>query len=326
MGYDQDAKNAMDRLHSKLSPEAVEACAAEIIRLGPEALKLCLTFPEPLVFPATRHWIVSVALRMKQEDALPVLLEALAHPDWRIFQIARDALTKLGPEVKDSLVQNLKTSEVPGGRIQTLYCLHRLADPFGPLAVGDGTLIAPIAEVAAEDESPEVRVMAVRVLSWSEAHGAADTIVRALADPSEAVRLEAARAAGRLRLRDAVTGLIAMLDHADPEVRADVLYALDRIGDTSAAPVARDRLTDDDWYVRWTAAKALENLWEDANAGALEAAVDDDNPIVAIAAIETLARKAPEQASKALAQAAKSTSESVRKTADFYRNADKARR
>ena len=318
MSYRQQAKDAMDRLRPHLSPETVEACASEIVRLGPEALKLCLSFPEPLVFPATRHWIVSVALRMPRDQAVPVLLEALAHPDWRIFQIARDALSKLGTEVTDALVTHLDACTVPGGRMQTLYCLHRLADPFGPLAVGDMTLIEPIAEVAASDPSPEVRACAVTVLSRSEAYEAAEVIVRALEDPDETVRLAAMNAAGRLRLKPAAERIVRMLDHDDAEVRADVLYALDRIGDVSVAPAVRDCLSDESFYVRWAAVGALESLWEDANVVALEAAARDENTVVAVAALETLARKTPKRAADVLAKAAAGDNVSLKAAADFY--------
>ena len=318
MGYDQEAKEAIDRLHAKLSPEAVEACAEEIIRLGPEALRLCMTFPEVLLFPATRHWIVSVALRMPREQALPVLLEALAHPDWRIFQIARDTIAKMGAEVKDALVEYLQTCPVPGGRVQTLYCLHRLADPFGPLAVGDRSLIAPIAKVAESDESPEVRAHAITVLSRSEADQAGDTVIGALDDDCEDVRLAAMKAAGRLALKDTVPALLRMLDHDEAEVRADVVWALDRIGDVGAASALRDCLGDEDFYVRWAAARALENLWENENVPALEAAAHDENTIVAVAALETLARKVPGQSADILAEAATSENESLRKAAVFY--------
>jgi len=318
MGYDQDAKDAMDRLRPRLSPETVEACAQEIIRLGPEALKLCLSFPDPLVFAATRHWIVSVALRMPRDEAVPVLLEALAHPDWRIFQIARDALAKLGTEVRDALVSHLNTCTVPGGRIQTLYCLHRLADPFGPLAVGDLTLIDPIAKVAATDASAEVRAYAIAVLSRSEAYEAADVVVRALDDPDETVRLAAMNAAGRLRLKPATSTLVAMLGHDEAEVRADVLYALDRIGEISAAPAARACLKDGDPYVRWAAVGTLETLWETENVRPLQAAVRDENTVVAVAALETLARKAPEATAATHTEAPKSDNESLRKAAAFY--------
>ncbi|HUV39647.1 MAG TPA: HEAT repeat domain-containing protein [Planctomycetota bacterium] len=297
MGYEQDDKDRVEHLWTRLSPEAVAACEREILRLGGEALKLCLTFPEPLLFARTRHWLVDIALRMPRDEALPVLLEALSHPAWQIYQIARDAIAKLGVEVKDALVANLRKGTVPGGRIQTLWCLHRLADPFGPLALGDRSLVAPIAEVAASDPAPEVRAYAVTALSRSEAGEAGDVIAKALEDASEEVRLAAMRAAGRLRLRACVPALLKMLDHDDAEVRADVVYALDRIGDVSAAPAVRERLTDESFYVRWAAVGALESLWEDANVGALEAAARDENPVVAKAAAETLARRSSTRSS-----------------------------
>jgi len=314
----EDAKQTLVRLHERLSREVAGTVADELVRLGPEALKLLLSFPEPLVLAASRHWIVAIALRMKREEAIPILLEGLSHPDWRIFQVARDTYAKMGTDGRDALVENLKSCDVVGGRKQTLYCLHRLADPFGPLAIGDRTLIAPIAEAAASDASEEVRAMAVEVLSRSEAHDAEDTIAGALEDASESVRLEAAKAAGRLGLKKAVGALVEMLDHTQAEVRADVIYSLDRIGEVKSASAVRGRLDDEDWYVRWAAAKALENLWEPENVAALKRAAEDKNPVVAVAAVETLARKAPKEAGDTLAKAAKSSNESIRTTARHY--------
>ena len=291
MGYEREHKELVEKLWLRLSPEVASACEEEIVRLGPEALKLALTFPEPLLFPPTRRWLARLALRMPQKDVMPVLLEALAHPDWRIYQVARDAISKMGTDARDALVENLETCPSKDGRIQTLYCLHHLADPFGPQAVGDESLIAPIAKVAASDESADVRAYAITVLSRSEASEAADVIAAALDDTSEAVRLAAVAASARLGLKEAISALISMLSHTESEVRADVVRALDRIGDVSAAAVVRERLTDDNWYVRWAAVGALENLWEDDNAAALEAAADDENTVVAVAAREVLDRR-----------------------------------
>ena len=103
--YDEGAKDALDRLHSRVSPEVVETVAQEMVRLGPEALRLLLTFPEPLVFQASRHWIVSIALRMKRDEAVPVLIAGVG--DEVIWRKRRaewaEALGMIGPSAKEAI-------------------------------------------------------------------------------------------------------------------------------------------------------------------------------------------------------------------------------
>lgn len=319
--YDDNVKQQMVRLHEKLSPEVVKAIEDEVIRLGPEALQLCLTFPEPLIYARTRHWLKEIALKMDREAVLPVLFEALAHPDWRLFQIARDALTLMGTEVRDELVDFLEHCPVATGRVQALWCIHRLADPYSPLEVGDKTLI-PAIEKATKDESEHVRAMAVQVLSRSEAHESSKALVDALDDPSELVRRKAVDACGRLRLADAATPLLRFLDHEDPQARADAIRALDRIGDVSTAAAVRKIMKDADPYVRWSAATALENLWENANVQALREATKDEEPVVAVAALEILARKSDDKAKDLLTEMSKSTKPFMSKAAKHYLSAE----
>jgi len=292
--YDEQAKQMMVRLAEKLPPGLGERLADEAARLGPEALRLLLRFPEPLVHAGFRRWVRTVALRMPREQAVGVLIDALAHPDWRIHEIARDGLLEIGPEAREALVKSLAECPSAGGRRQALWCLHRLAETLSPPGEGDASLIQHIERAARADPSEEVRSAAVVALSRCEGPDPAGAILAGLADPSERVRLEAAKAAGRCRLKGAVPRLVEMLAHDDAEVRGDVIYALDRTGDARAAPAVRARLADSDWYVRWAAVKALEGLWEPSNVAALRNALEDPHPLVAAAAAETLAARAAE--------------------------------
>ncbi len=288
MGYNDDAKQIMVRLEEKVSPEFVETVTAEVLRLGPEVFKLLLAFPETLVYAGVRRWVVRTAMTMDRDAVVPMLLEGLSHTDWRIFEICRHALARMGGDVRDALVAHLPECATANGKIQNLWCLEQLADPFSPRGSGDPSLIPCIEEVARSDDSAEARAAAICTLSRCEAYGAEDTIVAALDDPAETVRLHAARAAGRLRLKSAVPCLVKMLEHEDAEVRADVVYALDRTGDPAAAPAVRALLDDDDWYVRWAAVAALGCLWTAENADVLEAACADPNRVVSVAAREAL--------------------------------------
>lgn len=318
MGYNDDAKQMMVRLQPNINGKLVEELEREIVRLGPEAFKLLITFPETLVYAGMRGWVAKIAMQMKRENVLPILFEALSHPDWRINQIAHRVFAMLGAEVKDLLVENLKKSENDWGRYQTILGLQRLADPFGPFSPGDKSLISHIENAAKSDESEVVRGIAIEVLSRSEAFEAEDTMVKALDDSDESVRRQAVKACRRLRLKKAVKPLIKMLEGSGPETRAEIIYTLDHIGDVKAAEAVRKMLAGSDWYVRWNAVKALENLWEEVNIEPLKRSAEDDNPNVAIAAAETLALKAPEEAKDTLEKASSSGNQSVKTTADFY--------
>jgi len=291
MAYDDEAKQMMVRLADKLPAGLGDTLADQAAALGPEALTLLLRFPEPLVYAGIRRWVRKVARRMDPAGARPVLLAAMSRPDWRIFEIARDVLCDTALSARDELTALLAGGEHAGGRLQALYCLDRLADPL--TGAGEAGIVPHMARAAKTDPDEAVRAAAVVALTRCDPEGAGEALLAALADPAEAVRLQAAKAAGRLRLAPAGPMILPLLDHDDPDVRADAVYALDRIGDAAAAGPVADRLGDDDWYVRWSAAAALRRLWQDANVAALRRATEDSHPLVAAAAAETLAAKAP---------------------------------
>ncbi|MFB3891400.1 MAG: HEAT repeat domain-containing protein [Phycisphaerae bacterium] len=301
-----EVRTLITQLHERMSPQVIEAIEREIVRLGPDALRVILFFPEALVHPPARRRLARLATEMDHAKVLPVLVEALSHPDWRIFQITADALALMGAEPRDALAANLRDCQSAVGRAHTLFCIHRLADPFHWLGIGDRTLV-PLIAGAAGDESAEVRATAVESLSKCEALAGRDeaqaeayarAVTAALDDADETVREQAVKACGRMfdarcgdaLSRPAVDRLILMLPAVAGEARADAVRALERIGDIRAAGAVRAMLGDRDPYVRWSAAVALRRLWEMGNATALAAAVNDPDPVVAAAARETLAQ------------------------------------
>ena len=282
MGYDDEAKQMMVRLEEKLPTGLGDMLIEQIVPLGPEMLQLLIRFPESLVYAGVRRWVRKVARRFPREQALPIMIEALSHPDWRVFEIARDVVTWYGLDARDALIANLNDCPSPAGRLNTVYCLHRLADPLAPPGIGDASIVPHLARAAESDESPEVRAAAVIALSRCGAEGVDKPILAALTDESDTVRCEAAAAAGRLKLAGAVAAVASMLGHADPQVRADLLYALSRIGDPSATDPVAACLADTDWYVRWTAVKALQRLQPEHDA--IGKCREDAHPLVAAAA------------------------------------------
>src|SRR3989339_43918 len=313
-----DIKQMMIRIQEKTPDEVFNNIKKEMLNVGPESIKFALSFPGMLITPGIRWGVVRLALKMPEKEIIPIFMDALSTTDWRLNQMAKDIFHALGIGATDALVENLKRCKVAWGKVQTLYCLNRLADPYSTLRIGDKTLIPYIIK-AVKDQSEEVRNMAIEVLSKSEAFEAEAVIVKCISDNSKTTKLEAIKASRRLRLKKAVPELIKILKNKDPELRAEAIYALDRIGDSEKAIYIRPLLKDKDSYVRWCTVKALKSVWQDENIKALTEAVGDKDTSVAVAALEVIALKAAHKAMGVIEKAAKSKNKSVKNTAEYYR-------
>jgi len=88
--------------------------------------------------------------------------------------------------------------------------------------------------------------------------GGGGDLLALLQDPESRVRRRAALASGRVRLPDAVPGLITLLESdKDFEVRQMAAFAMGLIGDPSAAPALTAALADSDPTIQGRAAEAL---------------------------------------------------------------------
>src|SRR3989339_528264 len=235
-----DIKQMMIRIQEKTPDEVFNNIKKEMLNVGPESIKFALSFPGMLITPGIRWGVVRLALKMPEKEIIPIFMDALSTTDWRLNQMAKDIFHALGIGATDALVENLKRCKVAWGKVQTLYCLNRLADPYSTLRIGDKTLIPYIIK-AVKDQSEEVRNMAIEVLSKSEAFEAEAVIVKCISDNSKTTKLEAIKASRRLRLKKAVPELIKILKNKDPELRAEAIYALDRIGDSEKAAKSKNK-------------------------------------------------------------------------------------
>jgi HEAT repeat protein len=127
-----------------------------------------------------------------------------------------------------------------------------------------------------ERGEPSMRHRAAVALGDLGDPAALDALLGALAGPDEeGVRWCAAEGLARIG-EPAVPGLVALADHADPDVRWKAIVALGDIGDPCAAPALRSRLADQDRFVRSRAVSALVRLGTPCLPLMLDALADPD--------------------------------------------------
>ena len=99
-------------------------------------------------------------------------------------------------------------------------------------------------------------------------------LIALLQDPEGRIRRRAALAVGRVRLPDAIPGLITLLEgDKDVEVRQMAAFAMGLIGDASAAEALSTALADSDPTIQGRAAEALGLIGHKPAAGAIGAMV-----------------------------------------------------
>lgn len=99
-------------------------------------------------------------------------------------------------------------------------------------------------EAAIESGLTSMRAGALRAMGNSADERWELEVLAALADALPEIRMEAARAAGSLTLGNAVPGLVALVDDADPTVQSTAVWALGEIGGDVARGVLEAMLAE----------------------------------------------------------------------------------
>ena len=117
-------------------------------------------------------------------------------------------------------------------------------------------------QIARNDEDPLVRAVALRALNRSRDRTATDLYVQLLTDPSELVRLEAAKALINLPDEAAIEPLIAVVnrDGESRDVRIAAAQALKHYPRLEVARALVGRLNERDFGVAWQSRRSLLRL------------------------------------------------------------------
>lgn len=167
------------------------------------------------------------------------LLTWLDHADRRVRQGAHLELAARGGAAIDSLVALTHNFETPDrARLHGLWALGIVARTFSGTLVGDKAC-DELMQLAADPNS-ELKAQATRALGDSRCPNALDLIRSMTLDENPRARAYACAALGRLRDKEAIANLTAVLwenDNADPWLRQAATTALARIGDQAKLEV-----------------------------------------------------------------------------------------
>lgn len=249
------------------------------------------------------------------DAAVPGLLQALSHADWRSRKFAAHglgeaepqidrakAVAALGERLTDAHAEVRERSAWALGEIEDAAAVPALTRALrqnsdrglrsrAAWAMGeieDASAVEGLVAVLT-DPDVELRKQAAWALGEIESGLAVNGLVRALADAEVVVRKQAAWALGEIEDSAAVPGLVAALaGDADVTVRSEAAWALGEIESASAVAGLVSALKDADWSVRKMAAWALGEI-EDASAiPALQASRYDVNVEVRQAVLHAL--------------------------------------
>jgi HEAT repeat protein len=278
-------------------PEAEEAVTAAIAVLGHAALpQLRAAAADPRVSSRSRTFAIQRLCDLSDAGAVPLLLAGLQSDDPGPVAAAAAALGVLGDATAvapllRALARDDGSDAERGVVVEALVALAvRAGDAVRAALVGDDG----VSEVGPAFES----IAGLRLLG--EVGGAADLALaeRGLHATDRAVRRAAVAAVARVAARtgaSVVPTLRLALADEDPAVRAAAAAALGRAGAAAEASEAlRHALADEVPEVRAAAAAALGRLGDVAAVESLRALTGDPAGVLAVAAVEALARLAPD--------------------------------
>ena len=216
------------------------------------------------------------------DPAVPSLLQALRHADWKTRKYAAhafgetDRLTEIGKAVA-ALGATLRDDHAEV-RDRAAWALGELEEPAA----------VPALVRALGDSDAAVREKAAWALGEIEEPSAVPALTAALKDGDLKLRRMAAWALGEIEDASAIPGLVAALKDNDTQLRSKTAWALGEIEDARAVPGLVQALQDSHWEVRKMAAWALGEIEDVSAIEPLQAARYDANVQVREAVMHAL--------------------------------------
>lgn len=162
-------------------------------------------------------------------------LKDLESPDPKYWPVARHELVKLGCNITEKLIKELKTDNpVLRGRI---------ARVLGE--IGNEIAVSPLMELLEKDTNSYVCSSAARALGELKNPEATDTLIKKLATKEPKVRIEIARALGELKDKKALEPLKDYYSSARGEERVWAACALVKLGEKNLIRTIEDNLRED---------------------------------------------------------------------------------
>jgi HEAT repeat protein len=188
--------------------------------------------------------------RIRDERAIPFLIEALGYPDTWLPPRIGEILVSIGEPAIPFLQTELKRNPSEHVRMWAAEILGWLNAASAAAVLGE----------ALSDISPEVRAKAAGALGKIKDDRAVNMLLELLvSDPVPFVRVKASQALGLIGHPAVIDYLINILKDPEWWVRVRAVEALEKLGDKAVAALL-PALEDEDLEVRRRAAMALERI------------------------------------------------------------------
>jgi len=207
------------------------------------------------------------------DAAVPGLMTALRHADWRTRKFAAYGLGEAEPYLDRS-----KVIAALSDRLSDEHADVRDRSAWALGEIEDAGAVPALVRALQSDRDRRVRATAAWALGEIEDASAVDGLVSVLTDSVVELRKKAAWALGEIEDASAIPGLIQTLrDDADAGVRRQAAWALGEIEGGGAVDALIQALKDAHWEVRKMAAWALGEIEDPGALTALQAVRYDVN-------------------------------------------------
>lgn len=187
---------------------------------------------------------------IRDERAIPLLIDGLALPDQAACQALADLLIGFGDRALEALLNMFFSSKLESQRFWVVYILGRIKHRKA----------IPALTVALTDHAAKVRAEAAKGLGNIGDSEAVYYLNQVLLEDADAlVRGAAANALGAIADERSLAVLTAGLADTDLETRCRSIEALEKMG-ARAVPVLLEALKNGSWEIQQEAASALEHM------------------------------------------------------------------
>jgi HEAT repeat protein len=198
------------------------------------------------------RWVTAETLgEIGSKEAVSSLIEAFKDSDARVRKEAVDAVGKLKAAQAASALERMIDDGDPEVRSSAVEALA---------AARGRESIPTLLEILRSERSDEFRASAAQALASIGAVDGTPELLRLLESRFDRAAERALRAAGGLKLREALPAAVRALERSDSTVRSSALQMIGDLGAVEAEASVVARLADSDGYVRRAAAYCLCRL------------------------------------------------------------------
>jgi len=152
------------------------------------------------------------------------------------------------PNTSETYLQDLKSDNV----MVQKEAIYKLGE------TQDSSAVEALSALITANAPKFIKIEAMEALGKIGEERAAEIIIPLLKDDDQEIREAAIEVLGKLKSRDSVPFLIAILPKK--ETRLTTIWALGNIGDKTAIPVLATLLKSDDKFVRYNASRSLQKI------------------------------------------------------------------